>query len=135
MFLLSIVSPSWSDEDLTCDTGAPGCAKLCTNEFFPFSPIHLWELQMIAVMLPVITFVSYSGWKIERIKMALKKQYEAYQKSPDKVQLDEDIKKKRKNLTDAFESLKNTKVRIPMSKLSNEILGKNIPKTTRNDNS
>ena len=52
MFLFSIASPSWSDEDLTCDTGAPGCAKLCTNEFFPFSPIHLWELQMIAVMLP-----------------------------------------------------------------------------------
>lgn len=66
---------------------------------------------MIAVMLPVITFVSYSGWKIERIKMALKKQYELYQKSPDKVQLDEDIAKKRKNLEDAFESLKNTKVK------------------------
>jgi len=111
MFLFSIVSPSWSDEDLVCDTGAPGCAKLCTNEFFPFSPIHLWELQMIAVMLPVITFVSYSGWKIERIKMALKKQYEMYQKSPDKVKLDEEIEKKRKNLTDAFESLKNTKAK------------------------
>ena len=61
-------------------------------------------------LLKVITFVSYSGWKIERIKMALKKQYEAYQKSPDKVKFDEDIANRRKNLEDAFESLKNTKV-------------------------
>ena len=42
--------------------------------------------------------------------MALKKQYEAYQKSPDKVKFDEDIANRRKNLEDAFESLKNTKV-------------------------
>ena len=43
-----------------CDTKAPGCSKLCTNEFFPFSPIALWKLQMLGVSLPIIIFVSYS---------------------------------------------------------------------------
>lgn len=66
---------------------------------------------MIAVVLPVIIFVSYSGWKIEKIKLSLKKQYDAYQKSPKKVQLEEDIVKRKKNLADALESLKNTKVK------------------------
>ena len=47
-------------ELLVCDTKAPGCSRLCTNEFFPFSPIALWKLQMLGVSLPIIIFVSYS---------------------------------------------------------------------------
>ena len=76
MFLFSIAGNAWGGENLgrfliwfnqkidwlilVCDTKAPGCSKLCTNEFFPFSPIALWKLQMLGVSLPIIIFVSYS---------------------------------------------------------------------------
>ena len=65
---------------------------------------------MVGVFLPVIIFVSYAGWKIERIKIALKKQYKAYQKSPEKIEMEETLAKKREQLADREKSLKNTKV-------------------------
>lgn len=34
MFLFSIAGNAWGGEKLECDTKAPGCSKLCTNEFF-----------------------------------------------------------------------------------------------------
>ena len=65
---------------------------------------------MVGVFLPVIIFVSYTGWKIERIKIALQKQYAAYQKSDEKQKMENDIAKKRQKLNEQSASLKNTKV-------------------------
>lgn len=110
MFLFSIAENAWGDEDLECDTGAPGCNKLCTNDFFPFSPIALWQCQMVGVGLPIIIFVSYSGWKLERIKMSLKKQYDAYQKSPEKLKEEAKISAEREKIEEQKIALKNTKV-------------------------
>jgi len=111
MFLFSIAENAWGDEDLECDTGAPGCNKLCTNDFFPFSPIALWQCQMVGVGLPIIIFVSYSGWKLERIKMSLKKKYDAYQKSPEKLAREAKIAAERENIDEQKKALKNTKVK------------------------
>jgi len=111
MFLFSIAGNAWGGENLECDTKAPGCSKLCTNEFFPFSPIALWKLQMLGVSLPIIIFVSYSGWKLERIKISLKKKYAAYEKSDSKIKLEEEIASKKVKLDELKLSLKNTKIK------------------------
>ena len=145
MFLFSIAENAWGDEDLECDTGAPGCNKLCTNDFFPFSPIALWQCQMVGVGLPIIIFVSYSGWKLERIKMSLKKKYDAYQKSPDKLAREEKIAAERENIDEQKKALKNTKVfeliRPHLThnilhdlKSTKNILGENLPSFARNIN-
>jgi hypothetical protein len=76
---------------------------------------------MVGVFLPVIIFVSYTGWKIERIKIALQKQYAAYQKSDEKQKMEKDIAKKRQKLNEQSASLKNTKIKtfkeLPMMSL------------------
>jgi len=60
----------WSEEskDFSCNTKQPGCTNICFNAFTPVSHIRLWELQVLAVSLPIIAFMVYVGYLEDKSK-------------------------------------------------------------------
>jgi len=54
----------WSEEskDFSCNTKQPGCTNICFNAFTPVSHVRLWELQCLAVSLPIVIFLVYVGY-------------------------------------------------------------------------
>jgi len=60
----------WSEEskDFSCNTKQPGCTNVCFNAFTPVSHVRLWELQVLAVSLPIIAFMVYVGYLDDKAK-------------------------------------------------------------------
>jgi len=60
----------WSEEskDFSCNTKQPGCTNICFNAFTPVSHIRLWELQVLAVSLPIVVFLVYVGYLDDKQK-------------------------------------------------------------------
>lgn len=112
MFLMSIADNGFGKETLECNTNTPGCNKLCTNEFFPLSPKSLWELQLISICLPIILFVIFSEWKIEKIKISIDKRDEALKNDPKRKAYLKKLEERQKAMIDQEKSLISRKVEL-----------------------
>ena len=70
----SISDRVYSDEqsEFKCNVGPqPGCENVCFNKFSPISHLRYWSFQILAVAMPSVIFVIYSGHKgKEREKLA-----------------------------------------------------------------
>lgn len=82
MFLLSIAEPAWGGHGLECNTDTPGCARLCENKFWPLNPTSLWEMQLLAMIIPIGYFVMYSNWRVDKVKLAIQKKDDDYKNHP-----------------------------------------------------
>lgn len=112
MFLLSIGSNGFGGDGLECDTNTPGCEKLCVNMFYPLSPNSLWELQLIAINLPIILFVIFSEWKIEKIKLSIDKKDKALANNPRRKAYLRKLEERNKALVDDETRLIERKVEL-----------------------
>jgi len=110
MFLMSIAENGFGKETLECNTNTPGCTKLCTNKFFPLSPKSFWELQLIAITLPIILFVIFSEWKIEKIKISIDKRDAAVKENPKRKAYLKKLEERKKAMEDQEVSLIERKV-------------------------
>jgi len=77
----------WSEEskDFSCNTKQPGCTNICFNAFTPVSHIRLWELQVLAVSLPIIAFMVYVGYLEDKSKTKKKDTKKSSKKGDDDV--------------------------------------------------
>lgn len=77
----------WSEEskDFSCNTKQPGCTNVCFNAFTPVSHVRLWELQVLAVSLPIIAFMVYIGYLDDKAKTK-KKDKDSGKKTTSKVE-------------------------------------------------
>lgn len=112
MFLLSIADNGFGKEALECNTNTPGCERLCTNKFFPLSPKSFWQLQLIGVTLPIILFVIFSEWKIEKIKISIDKRDAAIKNDPKRKAYIKKLEERNKAMVDQEKSLINRKVEL-----------------------
>lgn len=110
MFLMSIADNSFGKEALECNTKTPGCQKLCTNKFFPLSPKSFWQLQLIGITLPIVLFVIFSEWKIEKIKIALDKRDAALKENPKRKAYIKKLVERKKAMEDEEKRLIQRKV-------------------------
>jgi len=64
----------WSEEskDFSCNTKQPGCTNICFNAFTPVSHVRLWELQCLAISLPIVIFLVYVGYLDDKQKVKKK---------------------------------------------------------------
>jgi len=112
MFLLSIAENGFGKESLECNTETPGCERLCTNKFFPLSPKSFWELQLIAITLPIILFVIFSEWKIEKIKISIDKRDAALKENPKRKAYIKKLEERNKAMQDQETNLIQRKVEL-----------------------
>jgi len=112
MFLLSIAEPAWGGHGLECNTDTPGCARLCENKFWPLNPTSLWEMQLLAMIIPIGYFVMYSNWRVDKVKLAIQKKDEDYKNHPKRQAYLTKLEKRKEHLKDVEEDLIADKVQF-----------------------
>jgi len=74
LFLVSIVDNTFGGDEagLECDTQVVGCEAMCQNAFLPIDVITFWAVQMFAVCLPTVIFMTYMVHKLKAVEDARK---------------------------------------------------------------
>lgn len=92
LFLVSIVDNTFggkTEGDLECDTQVVGCEKMCQNAFLPVDVITFWAVQMFAVCLPTVIFMTYMVHKLKAVEdaRAIKEKKEIKMKNKKRMEL------------------------------------------------